>query len=238
MQYEQLTGPEKAAILILSIDPGLVSGLLSRLENDEIERLLAAVSRFEEIPPGIQDRAVGHQQGVVGRDPHLHVPGGEGGGIEYRKAEPAADLQTLTHGNADGKRSGKDGGLDQPMTHLLPGSSGIQAHLEQGIPFHGPVGLEGVRIVADPSIQGRGGFVLGANETDYHYVGAEEGRDFKADLFADLSPVLCVRSRVFEVLVRGQALSSEAIANQESDGSIPDDDVLAEVEIKTTVEMN
>ncbi|MEK6710010.1 MAG: proline--tRNA ligase [Nitrospinota bacterium] len=53
--------------------------------------------------------------------------------------------------------------------------------------FAGPVGLSGVRIVADPSLEGRTGMVLGANQTDYHYAGAQEGRDFKADAFADLT---------------------------------------------------
>jgi len=56
--------------------------------------------------------------------------------------------------------------------------------------FAGPVGLEGVRVVADHSMRGRGGFVVGANETDYHYVNAEEGRDFRADAFADLTLAL------------------------------------------------
>ena len=53
--------------------------------------------------------------------------------------------------------------------------------------FAGPVGLSGARVLADPSLQGRAGLVLGANETDYHYVGAQEGRDFRADAFADLT---------------------------------------------------
>ncbi|MBI3129095.1 MAG: proline--tRNA ligase [Candidatus Tectomicrobia bacterium] len=52
--------------------------------------------------------------------------------------------------------------------------------------FAGPVGLDGAHILADPSLKGRGGLVVGANETDYHYVGVQEGRDFKADSFADL----------------------------------------------------
>ena len=54
--------------------------------------------------------------------------------------------------------------------------------------FAGPVGLkEEVHILADGSLEGRGGLVLGANETDHHYTGAEEGRDFKANAFADLA---------------------------------------------------
>ncbi|MFQ5895260.1 MAG: proline--tRNA ligase [Nitrospinota bacterium] len=52
--------------------------------------------------------------------------------------------------------------------------------------FAGPVGLS-LPLVADHSLRGRGGLVVGANETDYHYAGAEEGKDFKVERFADLS---------------------------------------------------
>ncbi len=54
----------------------------------------------------------------------------------------------------------------------------------------GPVGLpEGARIVAARSLKGIGHWVVGANEDDYHYVGAEEGRDFTVDEWADLCVV-------------------------------------------------
>ncbi len=53
--------------------------------------------------------------------------------------------------------------------------------------FAGPVGLEGVHILADGCLEGRGGLVVGANETEYHFTGVEEGRDFRADAFADLT---------------------------------------------------
>lgn len=53
--------------------------------------------------------------------------------------------------------------------------------------FAGPVGLSGAYILAEQSMRGGGGFVVGANESDYHYTGVEEGRDFRADAFADLT---------------------------------------------------
>ena len=54
----------------------------------------------------------------------------------------------------------------------------------------GPVGLpEGARIIAARSLKGIGHWVVGANEDDYHYVGAEEGRDFTVDEWADLCVV-------------------------------------------------
>ncbi len=53
--------------------------------------------------------------------------------------------------------------------------------------FAGPVGLSGVRLLADYAIENSGGLVVGANQTDYHYAGAREGRDFAASKFADLT---------------------------------------------------
>ncbi|MEM9557554.1 MAG: proline--tRNA ligase [Acidobacteriota bacterium] len=43
--------------------------------------------------------------------------------------------------------------------------------------FVGPVGLEGVRLLVDPSAAALGSFVCGANEVDAHYVNAQWGRD-------------------------------------------------------------
>lgn len=59
---------------------------------------------------------------------------------------------------------------------------------ELGIPigFAGPVGLDGVKIVADESIAGIKGAVTGANRENYHYVNVNEGRDFAVSEFVDL----------------------------------------------------
>jgi prolyl-tRNA synthetase len=43
-----------------------------------------------------------------------------------------------------------------------------------------------VRIGADESLKGIKHWVVGANEDGYHYVGAEQGRDFTVDFWADL----------------------------------------------------
>ncbi len=53
--------------------------------------------------------------------------------------------------------------------------------------FAGPVGLSDVRLIADHALEGSGGLIVGANETDYHYARVREGRDFKASEFADLT---------------------------------------------------
>lgn len=54
----------------------------------------------------------------------------------------------------------------------------------------GPVGLpEGAFIVADRSLQAVPQWVVGANETDYHYVGARLGEDFQVSAWEDLCVV-------------------------------------------------
>ncbi|PNU21638.1 proline--tRNA ligase [Geothermobacter hydrogeniphilus] len=51
--------------------------------------------------------------------------------------------------------------------------------------FAGPVGLS-LRILADLEVEAMSDFVVGANEKDYHYTGANHGRDFQVERFADL----------------------------------------------------
>ena len=52
--------------------------------------------------------------------------------------------------------------------------------------FAGPVGLKGVRIVADWEVPGVVDGVTGANEKDVHYKGVQYGRDFQAAELVDL----------------------------------------------------
>ena len=61
--------------------------------------------------------------------------------------------------------------------------------VEQGLVkgFMGPVGLpEGVRVVADASLKDVPTWIVGANEVDYHFMGARNGEDFQVDVWADL----------------------------------------------------
>ena len=60
----------------------------------------------------------------------------------------------------------------QQHTGALPGSVG-------------PVGLEGVRILADEMLKGTRGMVSGANEDDFHYKGIDFERDVKVDAWGD-----------------------------------------------------
>ncbi len=55
--------------------------------------------------------------------------------------------------------------------------------------FAGPVGLSGVRILADLSVRGLRNFVTGANEPDAHLINVNYGRDFPEPEFYDLRVV-------------------------------------------------
>lgn len=52
--------------------------------------------------------------------------------------------------------------------------------------YSGPVGLAGIRILADPSVMELGVAATGANTGDTHLVGVVPGRDFEADLVTDV----------------------------------------------------
>jgi len=57
--------------------------------------------------------------------------------------------------------------------------------------FLGPIGVkEGLAIVGDLALNGMANCVIGANETDMHYVGANPGRDFVLQRIEDLRNVV------------------------------------------------
>ena len=62
---------------------------------------------------------------------------------------------------------------------------------EQGLVpgFISPVGLEGVRIIADFSVDVQIDLIVGANRENYHYTGARHGVDFLVEEFVDLNRV-------------------------------------------------
>ena len=50
-----------------------------------------------------------------------------------------------------------------------------------------PIGVDRIRIVADDSVLSGANFVVGANEDGYHMRNANYGRDFEADVMADIA---------------------------------------------------
>lgn len=62
----------------------------------------------------------------------------------------------------------------------------VQRLTGAAVGFAGPIGLTGLRVVADPEVMRLPLAATGANRDDYHFVGVVPGRDFQPDLVADL----------------------------------------------------
>jgi prolyl-tRNA synthetase len=52
--------------------------------------------------------------------------------------------------------------------------------------FAGPVGLKGIKIIADDEVSRQVNFVTGANQDDHHFVNVNIGRDFEIDQVAEI----------------------------------------------------
>ncbi|MBB5203337.1 prolyl-tRNA synthetase [Inhella inkyongensis] len=67
----------------------------------------------------------------------------------------------------------------------------IEAHFGCKPGYLGPIGLKGVKIVADRTVAAMSDFVCGANQWDHHYTGVNWGRDLpEPDLVADIRNVV------------------------------------------------
>ncbi|MEZ4330223.1 MAG: flagellar motor switch protein FliG [Myxococcota bacterium] len=75
LQYELLSGTEKAAILMMSLPPARVRELMARLDDKEAERILVCISRFEVIPASVLERVMRDFQEAIGKH-EISVQGG------------------------------------------------------------------------------------------------------------------------------------------------------------------
>ena len=82
----------------------------------------------------------------------------------------------------------------------------VQQATKAPVGFAGPVDLD-VPIVADYSLRTMADFVVGANEKDMHYTGANHGRDFQVGTWADIRDAVagdrCPRCEGFLEMFRG-----------------------------------
>ncbi len=83
--------------------------------------------------------------------------------------------------------------LNEEKLKKATGSAWVQPAKESDIVasigpvgFLGPIGAQGVTVIADRAVENLADFVTGANEADRHYVGANHGRDFQVGKWADL----------------------------------------------------
>jgi flagellar motor switch protein FliG len=58
VEFEALSGPEKSAVLVLSLPEETVQSVLSHLSDAEVERVMAAVSRLGEVPASVQENVL------------------------------------------------------------------------------------------------------------------------------------------------------------------------------------
>ena len=94
----------------------------------------------------------------------------------------------------------------------------------------GPVGVRGVKIVADDALRGRRNLIAGANKTEYHLRNVTPGEDFAAE-FADLRQVVegdtsaadgspLRFSKVMLLDTAERILSAAVEQNRDSDGMV------------------
>jgi flagellar motor switch protein FliG len=75
LQFEFLNGVEKAAILMMALSPARVQELMARLEDEEVERILASVSRFEVVPSSTLEKVLLEFQEAIGKH-EISIQGG------------------------------------------------------------------------------------------------------------------------------------------------------------------
>ncbi|WP_374438777.1 proline--tRNA ligase [Inhella sp.] len=84
-----------------------------------------------------------------------------------------------------GKVEGLKGGFRFATAVEIDGAFGCKPG------YLGPIGIKGVKIVADRTVAAMSDFVCGANQVDHHYTGANWGRDLpEPDLVADIRNVV------------------------------------------------
>ena len=83
---------------------------------------------------------------------------------------------------------------DVKLANALGGAAGLRLATPEEVQERGlvagsasPVGLSGVRVVADDSVDSGCNFIAGANKPDCHLLNANHGRDFTADIVTDIA---------------------------------------------------
>lgn len=111
-----MTGVEKAAVLVLAVPPEAARELLTRLGDDELERVLAAVARFDEVPAEVRERVLAEFRESLGRRRQVLV-GGRGRAVALAQGalDPArADRLARTLGRDETR-------IDRVLARFAPG---------------------------------------------------------------------------------------------------------------------
>lgn len=80
------------------------------------------------------------------------------------------------------------------LSNVLGGAPDLRLATHEEVAAHGltagsasPIGIEGIRVVADDSIDMGANFLAGANRPDYHLRNTNHHRDFEADIVDDIA---------------------------------------------------
>ena len=106
MDYESLAGAEKVAIVILSLPEDAVREFLAQLDDDEVEKALAAVSRMDEIPNRVRQLVLQEFQDALGHVESESLRGGRKRAMSLVQSALAPDRASriLEHLGRDEKR--------------------------------------------------------------------------------------------------------------------------------------
>jgi len=66
MEFESLTGPEKAAVVILTLPEDTAKHFLNELDDDEVEQIMSAISRLDEVPTKLQQQVLDEFHSTMG----------------------------------------------------------------------------------------------------------------------------------------------------------------------------
>ena len=118
--------------------------------------------------------------------------------MEFMHSEPTAFAKTILY-NIDGKivavmvrgdreiNETKLGNLFDATEMNLASFEEVERVTGAAVGFAGPVGLkERVEVIADYEVAAMQNFIVGANETDYHFKNVNFGRDFTPDRVGDI----------------------------------------------------
>lgn len=97
-------------------------------------------------------------------------------------------VMVLVRGDREGNEIKIKNHLKAEWMEMLPDTRFAEA-TGGVIGYCGPVGTKCTRVLADSSLQGMKNWVVGANKRDYHYDGANIGRDFPEPEWGDFTTV-------------------------------------------------
>lgn len=144
-------------------------------------------------------KVASRESGVANQIKEVHTPDAKT--IEevtaLLKASPDKMIKTLIYETESGPVAGLvrgDHALNEAKLKRVLGVEDLRLASEKVIEkvtkaplgFAGPVGLKGIKIVADTAVPLIEHGITGANKKDYHIINVSYGRDYKADLVGDI----------------------------------------------------